>query len=292
MKVPLGRLVLEIPKGLYYKVTHVRTGLVFEGVSEGKPIDCGLLPYGLVEVYVKGARELMEVTNWQGGLVRVKEEIGLEPKALHLLLPSLVPVITPVIFALCYVYRRHKLLASIRAPSPKINLHNSHHMSNLRLRPVTKAVVKPLDVNVMKREEDDKVMKVLEVLSKPPTSIADLIERDERWLERELEKVENSPRLNIRLALARFRRKIRSQAEKVKKLRHVLASLIHKIASDEVEIVIYWHHPMTKKRRSRKKMVKEFREFLALFTNALRAISSSARRGARNSTGSLRAHDS
>jgi hypothetical protein len=68
-------LVLEIPKGLYYRVTHVGTGLVFEGVSEGKPIDCGLLPYGLVEVYVKGARELMEVTNWQGGLVRVKEEI-------------------------------------------------------------------------------------------------------------------------------------------------------------------------------------------------------------------------
>jgi hypothetical protein len=42
----------------------------------------------------------------------------------------------------------------------------------------------------VRRREEDRIAKILEVASKPPTSIADLIERDEDWLERELKKAE------------------------------------------------------------------------------------------------------
>ena len=195
VKVALGRLVLEVPKGLYYKVTHVGTGLVFEGVSEGKPVNCGLLPYGFVEVYVKGAQELREVVDWQGGPIKVREEVKVEPKAFFLLLPSLIPAIAPVAVTAYYVYRRHKLLSSLRTPSLKPSSPNPHsaNPSNSQpkpaTKPATKVSVRPLDVKVRRREED-RIEKILEVASKPPTSIADLIERDEGWLERELKKAE------------------------------------------------------------------------------------------------------
>ena len=195
VKVALGRLVLEIPKGLYYRVAHAGTGLVFEGVSEGRPVNCGLLPYGFVEVYVKGAQELREVVDWQGGPIKVREEVKVEPKAFFLLLPSLIPAIAPVAVTAYYVYRRHKLLASVRTPSLKLGSPNprSANPSNSQpkpaTKPVTKVAVRPLDVKVKKREED-RIEKILEIASKPPTSIADLIERDEGWLERELKKAE------------------------------------------------------------------------------------------------------
>jgi len=197
VKVALGRLVLEIPKGLYYKVTHVGTGLVFEGVSEGKPINCGLLPYGFVEVYVKGAQELREVVDWQGGQIKVREEVKVEPKAFFLLLPSLIPAIAPVAVTAYYVYRRHRLLTSLKTPSLKLSSPNPPNprpanpsQPKPATKPVTKVSVRPLDVKVRGRREEDRIEKILEVASKPPTSIADLIERDESWLERELKKAE------------------------------------------------------------------------------------------------------
>jgi hypothetical protein len=289
VKVALGHLVLEIPRGLYYKVTHIETGSVFEGISEGKPINCGLLPYGLIEVYVIGIQELRDVVDWQGGPIRVKEEVKLEPKALLLLLPSLIPVVTPVAFTAYYVYGRHKLLASVRRPSLKISPHNSHTTSDLHPKPATKVIAKPLDVNV--RRKNDKLMKILEVTSKPPMSIADLIERDAKWLERELKKAKNCPRqINVRLALVRLREKMRPYVEeRTKKLRHALANLICKIASDKIDIVIYYY-PVTGRGKPRREM-KKFGGLLRPLTNALRLILSLAR-GARNPARPLKAHKS
>jgi hypothetical protein len=104
----------------------VGTGLVFEGVSEGRPVNCGLLPYGFVEVYVKGAQELWDVVDWQGGPIKVKEEVRYLPILLmlqhaisELLVPitPFLPVILPLVVALTYActYLRKK-----RRPCPSL----------------------------------------------------------------------------------------------------------------------------------------------------------------------------
>ena len=254
VKVALGHLVLEVPRGLYYKVTHFSTGLVFEGVSEGKLVNCGLLPYGLIKVYVKGSQELRELVEWQGGLVEIKERVGIEPTAFFLLLLSLIPTIVALALPAYYVYARRKLLASVRIPnllSLNPELNPRANSPNSRLESITEAVVRPPDVKVMKREED-KVMKILKVASKLPMSIADLIERDAGWLEKELKKaVKNSHQINIKLALARFRKRVGLHVkEKAKKLYNILANLAYKMTCDKIGIVImYEYHPRVKKNK-------------------------------------------
>jgi hypothetical protein len=294
VKVALGRLALEIPKGLYYKVIYYLAGLVFEGMSEGRPVDLGLLPYGLVEVVVRGSQELREVVNWQGGPIRIKEEIRIEPKAFFLLLLSLIPAIAPIAFTAYYIYRRHKLLASVRAsPMPRLSLLNPRpNSSNPQPKSINKVVAKPLNTRVRKEEEDE-VMKILRIASKSPMSIADLVERDVEWLKKELKKAEkhSCQQIDVRLALARLRERMGLyMKEKAKKLRRALAYLFHEMMSDKIEIVIYEHYP--KPRNKPCKGMKRFRGLLRSLASILRFLLSSARREVRGPPRFLRAHKS
>lgn len=276
VKVPLSHLVLEVPRGLYYKVTHLLTGLVFEGVSEGRLVDCGPLPCGLIEVYVKGSQELRELVEWQGGLIEIKEGVGIEPTAFFLLLPSLIPTIVALALSAYYVHARRKFLASVRMPNllglnPGLNPHAN--LSNSRLESITKTVVRPADVKVMKREED-KVMKILEVTSKSPMSIADLIERDAEWLEKELKKVvKKSHRINIRPTLAYLRKRVGLHVkEKTKKLYNILANLTYKVMCDKMSIVImYEYRPRAKKNKPHKR-TKGLSPSLRSVVSALRSL--------------------
>jgi len=276
VKVALSRLILEVPRGLYYKVTHLSTGLVFEGISEGKLVDCGLLPCGLIEVYVKGSQELRELVEWQGGLIEIKEGVGIESATFFLLLSSLIPTMVALTLSAYYVHARRKFLASVRIPNllslnPKLNPHVNS--PNSLPESITKTVVRPPDVKVMKREED-KVMKILKVASKAPMSIADLIERDAEWLEKELKKVvKSSHRINIRPTLACLRKKVGLRVkEKIKKLYSILTNLTYKVMCDKISIVImYEYRPRTKKNKPHKRM-KELSPSLRSVTSALRSL--------------------
>jgi len=284
-KVALNHLILEVPKGLYYKVTHFSTGLVFEGISEGRLVNCGLLPYGHVEVYVKGSQELRELINWQGGPIKIKEREGVELKAFLLLLPSLIPAIAPFALSAYYMYTRHKFLASVKTPSSSslsFKADPGFSSSSLQPEPVTRIVTTSLTMEV--RREEDRVMKALKVASKSPMSIADLIERDAMWFERELRKAEKCSRwTRIKSALARLRERTGLCAEeKVKRLRCMLMDLIHEITNDKIDIVIYAYYPKAGKNKPYKGM-KRLRGLLKSLALALCSPLSLARREVHNS---------
>ena len=196
VKVPLSHLIIEVPKGLNYEVEHYATALRFKGVSDGGQIDLGLLPHGLIEIRVWGSQELSEVVNWQGGVIKISEEVKIEPKAFFLLLPSLLPALIPIGVGAYYAYRRHKLISSISQAKEVMPKPLEIERPIIKPEPIEvepKVNVEPRRIKIrsdvlVKRKPKDRVDQILDVASKPPASIADLIDRDEDWLMRELDR--------------------------------------------------------------------------------------------------------